>query len=456
MNEPPCSPGHTCSGEPRVGCNDTAPCLVDNKVERKTGKKNKKHKKRQSAACQMKAGGECARVTVEELSPPSQHLPERLEKRSAGSKQEKNTRKTRNQSLSPVTSPASSSHRQKAQSAQKTSARSTCDQSTQTDSSQLQSVQTQSTQTTPIQEVQSPSTESKSTQTKQSSFSLKQAYWENSLTDQSADQQKTQSSTKSSYLTVISWNIDGLDSDNVFNRLKGLLSLLGKHHADVVLLQELIPPSLKILENIMNDYQFLQASDEDYFTGILIRKDRVQFLQSNIVKYPTTEMGRNLLIANVSFLGHPLCIMTSHLESCKTGSQERLNQLRRVWKWMKEAPGDHSVIFGGDTNLRDWEVKKLGGLPDGISDVWEMLGKPEESRYTWDTSINDNNEIPNSIRLRFDRIFIRTAADGAKLRPESMTLIGLEKLKCDYFISDHWGILCTFLFGASEEQRVTD
>lgn len=211
-----------------MGCNDTAPCLVDNKVVRKPGKKNKKHKKRQSAACQMKAGGECTLVTVEELSPPSQHLPERLEKRSAGSKQEKNTRKTRHQSISPVTSPASSSHRQKAQSAQKTSAWSTCDQSTQTESPQLQSVQTQSTQTTSIQEVHTPSTESKSTQTKQSSFSLKQAYWENSFTDQSADQQKTQSSTKSSYLTVISWNIDGLDLDNVFNRLKGLLSLLGK------------------------------------------------------------------------------------------------------------------------------------------------------------------------------------------------------------------------------------
>lgn len=178
--------------------------------------------------------------------------------------------------------------------------------------------------------------------------------------------------------------------------------------------------------------------------------------------------------------------MTSHLESCKASSQERLNQLRRVWKWMKEAPQDHTAIFGGDTNLRDWEVvydtnmclpwcsqnqnsilcqnamlgcltcllwqvKKLGGLPDGISDVWEMLGEPEESRYTWDTSINDNNEIPNSIRLRFDRLFLRAAAEGAKLQPENMTLIGLEKLKCDCFISDHWGILCTFKFGASEE-----
>lgn len=123
---------------------------------------------------------------------------------------------------------------------------------------------------------------------------------------------------------------------------------------------------------------------------------------------------------------------------------------------MKETPEDHTVIFGGDTNLRDWEVKKLGGLPDGISDVWEMLGQPEESRYTWDTSINDNNDIPNPIRLRFDRLFLKGAANGAQLRPESMTLIGLEKLKCDYFISDHWGILCTFKYGESEEQCVTD
>uniref|UniRef100_A0A8C1IJB0 Tyrosyl-DNA phosphodiesterase 2a n=1 Tax=Cyprinus carpio TaxID=7962 RepID=A0A8C1IJB0_CYPCA len=162
----------------------------------------------------------------------------------------------------------------------------------------------------------------------------------------------------------------------------------------------------------------------------MLRKDRVQFLQSNM-KYPTTEMGRNLLIAHVSFLVHPLCIITSHLES----SQGRLNQLRKVWKQIKEAPEDHTVIFGGDTNLRDWEVvhdTKARGLPYGISEVWEMLGELEKSKYTWDTSINVNKEIPHSIRLRFDRLFLRAAAEGAQLWPESMTLIGLEKLKCDY------------------------
>lgn len=58
----------------------------------------------------------------------------------------------------------------------------------------------------------------------------------------------------------------------------------------------------------------------------------------------------------VNFSGHELCFMTSHLESLKANSQERLNQLRRVWKRMREAPDSQTVIFGGDTNMRDWEV----------------------------------------------------------------------------------------------------
>ena len=36
-----------------------------------------------------------------------------------------------------------------------------------------------------------------------------------------------------------------------------------------------------------------------YFTGILLLKARVKLLQSSVVNYPTTEMSRNLLMAQV-------------------------------------------------------------------------------------------------------------------------------------------------------------
>ena len=59
----------------------------------------------------------------------------------------------------------------------------------------------------------------------------------------------------------------------------------------------------------------------------------------------------------MKFRGLDLCLMTSHLESCKPSAEERMNQLRLVLQKMTEAPDDVTVLFGGDTNLRDKEVR---------------------------------------------------------------------------------------------------
>nr|XP_023700324.1 uncharacterized protein LOC111860661 isoform X1 [Paramormyrops kingsleyae] len=248
-------------------------------------------------------------------------------------------------------------------------------------------------------------------------------------------------------LSVLTWNLDGLDSEDLLRRAGGLFSNIKKYRPDVLLLQELVPEYLHCLKKHFVNYTFLQGSDEDYFSGIMLRKSRVQLLHSNIVKFRTTSMGRNLLLAYVSFFGRELCVMTSHLESCKTSYQERQVQLTKVWTRMREVPKNVSVIFGGDTNLRDKEVSRLGGLPEGICDVWEALGEPEDCRYTWDTETNDNKDIPHSVRLRFDRVFLQAARDGPAVTPESMELIGQERLSCGYFTSDHWGILCAFTVG---------
>ncbi|KAF4087915.1 hypothetical protein AMELA_G00077090 [Ameiurus melas] len=325
----------------------------------------------------------------------------------------------------------------------------TCDRSTQTETLTNTS-QNQATQTLSLERIHTQHTESKSTQTKLARLSYKQLYEDQISVDEGQACAPDQSRNPEQ-LTVLTWNIDGLDSEDIRERIPSLLFHLGKYRADVVLLQELIPPFLKILKEIMTDYEFLPGGDDGYFTGILLRRCRIELVQKNIVNYPTTEMGRNLLMAEVNFLGHQLCIMTSHLESLKASSQERLNQLRRVWKRMREAPDSQTVIFGGDTNMRDWEVKKLGGLPDGITDIWEMLGEPEDCKYTWDTVNNNNKGLPFSARLRFDRVYMRAAREGAQLRPDTMTLVGLKRLTCGRFTSDHWGIICTFSFVSSVE-----
>ncbi|XP_055782087.1 tyrosyl-DNA phosphodiesterase 2-like isoform X2 [Salvelinus fontinalis] len=301
-------------------------------------------------------------------------------------------------------------------------------------------------QSSPEQPDQSPPQLSSPEQPEQSSPQQSSPEQPDQSSQSSSDEDKPKKKGDPNKLSLLTWNIDGLDLNDIKERLSRLLDYLIKYHPDIVLLQEVISPIYQVLQQVLKPYHLLPGSDRSYFTAILLRKSRVQLLESSIVNYPTTEMRRNLLMAHVSFLGNPLCVMTSHMESMKPQSLERQNQLRTVWKTMREQPQDHNVIFGGDTNLRDWEVKNQGGLPESICDVWESLGQPEDCRYTWDCVTNDNKDLPFPARLRFDRIFLRQAGEGSKVSPDGITLVGLERLNdCQRFTSDHWGLLCTFV-----------
>ncbi|KAM3836044.1 tyrosyl-DNA phosphodiesterase 2-like [Diretmus argenteus] len=259
--------------------------------------------------------------------------------------------------------------------------------------------------------------------------------------------QQQQQTTTTDKLSVISWNVDGLDTDNLANRAKGLCSVLVSYKPEVVLLQELIPPYIRNLKKwaVHKAYTVIEGGKGDYFTGMLLKNSRVTLLESEIVIYPTTKMTRNLLVAKVSFKGQELWLMTSHYESCKENGKERMKQLRVVMKRMREAPDNINVLFGGDTNLRDTEVAKVG-LPSGVLDLWERLGKQEQCRYTWDTKVNTNKNIPQICRFRFDRVYLRPATrEGVPhLAPDHMALVGLQKLHCGLYPSDHWGIFCSF------------
>nr|XP_013998722.1 unnamed protein product [Salmo salar] len=251
-------------------------------------------------------------------------------------------------------------------------------------------------------------------------------------------------------LSLISWNVDGLDTVNLGERARGLCSYLALYTPDVVFLQELIEPYVQYLKKRAVSYTIVEGGEEGYFTGLMLKKSRVKLLSSDIISYPTTQMMRNLLVAQVKFRDQAMCLMTSHFESCKGQAEERMKQLREMLKRMREAPSNVTVLFGGDTNLRDTEVTKVGGLPSGVCDVWEQLGKQEHCRYTWDTKANSNKSVPYVSRCRFDRVYLRPAKEGpgSRMTPDHMALVGLEKLDCGRYTSDHWGIYCSFIPGS--------
>ncbi|XP_037374832.1 tyrosyl-DNA phosphodiesterase 2 [Talpa occidentalis] len=246
-----------------------------------------------------------------------------------------------------------------------------------------------------------------------------------------------------SMLSVITWNIDGLDLKNLQERARGVCSYLALYSPDVLFLQEVIPPYYSYLKKRASNYEIITGREEGYFTAIMLKKSRVKFKSKEIIPFPNTEMMRNLLCVYASVSGNELCLMTSHLESTRGHAKERMNQFKMVLKNIQEAPESATVIFAGDTNLRDQEVTRCGGLPSNILDVWEFLGKPKHCQYTWDTQMNSNLGIAAKCKLRFDRIFFRAAAaESGHIIPRSLDLLGLEKLDCGRFPSDHWGLLC--------------
>ena len=91
-----------------------------------------------------------------------------------------------------------------------------------------------------------------------------------------------------------------------------------------------------------------------------------------------------------------------------------------------------------------FQLAAIGGLPDGILDLWEVTGKRTEARFTWDTGRNDNLEWSHKFKpkCRFDRLYLRHPKDKIVIKPVYFELVGLERLKsCQRFPSDHWGIL---------------
>ena len=80
------------------------------------------------------------------------------------------------------------------------------------------------------------------------------------------------------------------------------------------------------------------------------------------------------ILLQVSVSGNELCLMTSHLESTRGHAKERMNQLKMVLEKMQEAPGSTTVIFAGDTNLRDQEVSdEVSSVFMGSLMLWKFI-----------------------------------------------------------------------------------
>ncbi|XP_059140544.1 uncharacterized protein LOC131928497 [Physella acuta] len=235
-------------------------------------------------------------------------------------------------------------------------------------------------------------------------------------------------------------------------RTKGACQILLRQNPDVILLQEVVDHSLDILRREMTNYEIFVGSGEhigitaSYYTAILVNKNTVEVHTPGVVLFPTTRMKRNLLYFKGRVRGVPMTVMTSHMESLLDRSEERMNQIRIAFREMTNTAPDETVVFGGDLNVRDWEIGGDTSVPPGVLDLWEATGSRPETQYSWDLTINDNIRFPtgNQPRRRFDRMYVRHSATPA-LEPLYFRFIGTNRLpSCQRFASDHWGLLASF------------
>lgn len=193
-------------------------------------------------------------------------------------------------------------------------------------------------------------------------------------------------------------------------------------------------------------YQVLPSAELNtgYYNAMLLNASTTKSTDECQVEFfQTSQMGRHYLKQSALFLDKiKLVLMTSHLESMKECSAERKRQLANMFKVVTSEEPDAFVIFGGDLNVRDREVDEVG-VSWRMGDMWEACGSDPSTRYTWDTSINDNLGMEWKSKLRFDRIYFRNDSH-VSLNPLCFTLVGKERLASGMFASDHWGLWCEF------------
>lgn len=249
-------------------------------------------------------------------------------------------------------------------------------------------------------------------------------------------------------LSVISWNLDGLDNNNLVERTAAVVALLEKRNYTVIMLQELIAPTFQYIADKLKSKYFPVVGTPNpqstYFTATFLRINCAVYVDHQIVNFPGTMMDRNLLITRCRIDRINVAICNTHLESTAAFASQRIIQLKMCFDRCRTIPPEWNVIFGGDLNARDTEVQ--GKVPSDMYDLWTKCGSIASSKFTWDLKYNTNKQMPGKVqpRCRFDRLFYRESVP-ATLTPEYFGLTGLEKVVgTTSFPSDHWGVVAFF------------
>ena len=248
-------------------------------------------------------------------------------------------------------------------------------------------------------------------------------------------------------ITLLTWNLDGLDTVSLITRTRSAIAVIKEEDPDIVFLQEVVAQSWNVIQQeLRTHYETLPAcKHSQYYTAVLLKKGSVLLDNYEVKPFHSSMMMRRLQIVHINVKGMDFKLLNTHLESTAAHSVERIRQFKLCIEELASSTRELNVIFAGDLNLG---AKDLNGLtlPNDVVDMWEATGSKPEKKYTWDMKYNDNKVMSRggTPRCRFDRVFFRSA-ENKQVSPSEFHLRGMERAKdCSRFPSDHWALLVKF------------
>jgi len=169
--------------------------------------------------------------------------------------------------------------------------------------------------------------------------------------------------------------------------------------------------------------------------------------------FENSKMGRGLLAVNIELpfqsntpgshvSNIKFCVATSHLESPPMNSEKRIQQLAESLNILKDLSNDSKgCLLMGDMN---WTLGDgTPNLPEDWSDLWLDLHSSDPG-FTFDYT---KNNLVKNFQTRIDRVFANLG-NGAETKNlfacKAIEIVGTEPIEPKLYISDHFGLLCTF------------
>ncbi|CAK5059153.1 unnamed protein product [Meloidogyne enterolobii] len=133
-----------------------------------------------------------------------------------------------------------------------------------------------------------------------------------------------------SELTLISWNVDGLDDRQREKRFTAALYIIAKTNPEVIFLQEMVEPLMPQLNGLMSPMYntFIQKPNCGYFCITLVSKN-IKIIKDEFIPFDNTTMGRGMLIVEGIWQNLKINLLNSHLESTADYSNARSSQFSK-------------------------------------------------------------------------------------------------------------------------------